>query len=175
MIFRYTNLQQPNDRSIQWKQRHNNTGTAITLKKERRKIVAATDVATRGDHMALNLSERIAAQTVKKEPSVNDKNRATFLALREDIKKALDDGWHVKIIWKTLHAEGKIAYSYQAFRRYTNRLILSPPMTASTPSDAVLQITPPILESRSPEAKKSEVPQLRGFTYDATPKKEDLI
>jgi len=38
-----------------------------------------------------------------------------------------------------------------------------------------LQITPPILESRSPEAKKSEVPQLRGFTYDATPKKEDLI
>ena len=79
--------------------------------------------------MAKSLSERIAARTVKKKPSRSAQNRAAFLALRVDIKQALDDGWPVKSIWETLHEEGKVDFSYQAFRGYANRLVLSPPAT----------------------------------------------
>jgi hypothetical protein len=47
--------------------------------------------------------------------------------MRGDVKQAIDDGWPVKTIWETLHEEGKVSFSYQAFRGYVNRLILSPP------------------------------------------------
>ena len=60
--------------------------------------------------MAKSLSERITARMVKKKPSRSAQNRAAFLALRVDIKQALDDGWPVKSIWETLHEEGKIDF-----------------------------------------------------------------
>ena len=47
--------------------------------------------------MAKSLSERIAARTVKKKPARSAQNRAAFLALRIDIKQALDDGWPVNV------------------------------------------------------------------------------
>ncbi len=77
--------------------------------------------------MTKNLSVRIAERTAQKKPSRNGQNRATFLAIRGDVKQALDDGWPVKTIWETLHEEGKVSFSYQAFRGYANRLILSSP------------------------------------------------
>jgi len=128
--------------------------------------------------MAKSLSERIAARTVQKKPSRNAQNRAAFLALRVDIKQALDDGWPVKSIWETLHEEGKIEFSYQAFRGYANRLILSPSTTETLfraenlptqgSSDELKQATMP-----KPSQKKSD--PTTGFTFNSAPNKEDLI
>ncbi|MDP2976962.1 MAG: TraK family protein [Anaerolineales bacterium] len=128
--------------------------------------------------MAKSLSERIAARTVKKKPSRSAQNRAAFLALRVDIKQALDDGWPVKSIWETLHEEGKVDFSYQAFRGYVNRLILSPPAT-DHPSPAAEKL--PATGSSNPTkqvAPKATVKQpekATGFTFNSEPKKEDLI
>lgn len=47
-----------------------------------------------------------------------------MLALRADIQQALSDGWSVLAIYQTLHDEGHVTFSYQAFRRYVNRLLL---------------------------------------------------
>jgi hypothetical protein len=77
--------------------------------------------------MAKSLSARIAERIARKKPAGNVRNRAAFLALRGEVKQAIDDGWPVKTIWETLHDEEKVAFSYQAFRGYVNRLILSPP------------------------------------------------
>lgn len=72
-----------------------------------------------------SLSDRLAAKATSKNHPLAAKNKATFLALKPDIKKALDDSWPIKTIWKLLHDEGKVDFSYQAFRGYVNRLILT--------------------------------------------------
>ena len=112
--------------------------------------------------MAKSLSERIAARAVKKKPSRSAQNRAAFLALRVDIKQALDDGWPVKSIWETLHEEGKVDFSYQAFRGYSNRLILS----------RATESTMPTSEGTAAPDKK---PDVSGFTFNPIPNKEELL
>ncbi len=129
--------------------------------------------------MTKNLSVRIAERTAQKKPSRNGQNRATFLAIRGDVKQALDDGWPVKTIWETLHEEGKVSFSYQAFRGYANRLILSSPASRTTVS------TPMAVDSRigrqhgpatAPATEKNPGgPTTSGFTFNRTPKKEDLL
>lgn len=117
--------------------------------------------------MAKSLSARIAERAARKKPSRNAQNRAAFLALRGDIKQALDDGWPVKTIWETLNEEGKVAFSYQAFRGYVNRLILSQlaTMEGNKPNQTI-----------TPTEKKAQKPaDVGGFKFDSAPKKEDLL
>ncbi len=72
----------------------------------------------------LSLSERIAERAKKKQKQARGgANRAEFLAVKEDVKKALDDQWPMKDIWETLRAEGAISFSYDAFMGYVRRLI----------------------------------------------------
>ncbi len=124
--------------------------------------------------MAKSLSERIAERTRKKSPSRNAQNRAAFLALRGDVKQALDDGWPVKSIWETLHDESKVTFSYQAFRGYVNRLILSE-KEASISS----QTEKPIIEKKEVQEKieppKKRPAQIAGFVFQANPNEKDLI
>ena len=90
-----------------------------------------------------SLLEQIIAEA-QQSPLKKDINRAAVLALRGDIKAALEQGWSMKKIWKVLHARGSIAFSYQAFTVYVNRLILNDKQQASpilkkalSPSDKV--------------------------------------
>ncbi|MDS4056735.1 MAG: Protein TraK [Accumulibacter sp.] len=129
--------------------------------------------------MTKNLSVRIAERTAQKKPSRNGQNRATFLAIRGDVKQALDDGWPVKTIWETLHEEGKVSFSYQAFRGYANRLILSSPASRATVSTP-MAVDSWIGKQRNPATaqateKSPEGPTTSGFTFNRTPKKEDLL
>ena len=133
--------------------------------------------------MAKSLSERIAARSVRKKPSRSAQNRAAFLALRVDIKQALDDGWPVKSIWETLHEEGKVGFSYQAFRGYVNRLIFSPP-----PTGAPVVMTAPLVGSvpssessttthnqATHKAAQKKPATTAGFTFNPVPNKEELL
>ena len=110
--------------------------------------------------MTKNLSARIAERAARKKPPRNGQNRVTFLAMREDVKQAIDDGWPVKTIWETLHEEGKVSFSYPAFIGYVNRLILSSPASRET--------------AQATEKNPGE-PTTSGFTFNRTPKKEDLL
>ena len=131
--------------------------------------------------MAKSLSARIAERIARKKPAGNVRNRAAFLALRGEVKQAIDDGWPVKTIWDTLHDEGKVAFSYQAFRGYVNRLILSPSANGEgTPPVVADQSGQPAPRSvpqsaRTPAEWQPEKPTATGFTFNRTPKKEDLL
>jgi hypothetical protein len=71
-----------------------------------------------------SLSEAIAKRTLTSPLSCPAHiNRAQFLLLRGDVSRALDDGWSVLAIYNALREEGKIEFSYQAFRRYVRTLI----------------------------------------------------
>ena len=131
--------------------------------------------------MAKSLSARIAERIARKKPAGNVRNRAAFLALRDEVKQAIDDGWPVKTIWEALHDEEKVTFSYQAFRGYVNRLILSPPASGeATPLVVADQSRQAARKSAPPSAKqpsewKPEKPAATGFTFNRTPKKEDLL
>ena len=111
--------------------------------------------------MEPRLSARIAERVKTHPASPRERNRAVFLALLPDIRQALDEGWAVITIWRTLHAEQKIGFSYQAFRLYVNKLILTP---------ARARPTPPSLP-REPVPTKGST----GFTFNPVPNKEELI
>ena len=124
--------------------------------------------------MTKSLSERIAARATGKRQSRSGQNRAAFLALRVDIKQALDDGWPVKSIWETLHAEKKIDFSYQAFWNYAHRLILSPPAPSNPVTDQ--KLNPKTTQGgQPPEPKIIEAPTMGGFKFNPIPNKEDLF
>jgi hypothetical protein len=132
--------------------------------------------------MAKSLSARIAERVVRKKPAGNVRNRAAFLALRGEVKQAIDDGWPVKTIWETLHDEGGVAFSYQAFRGYVNRLILSPPVSGeAAPTPMVANQSRQAAPRSVPQSAKNlaewqpEKPAASGFTFNRTPKKEDLL
>lgn len=72
--------------------------------------------------MAKSLSARIAAR--RSQDQRRGKHRAEFLGVREQVGKALADGWPMLAIWETLRVEGKISAGYESFRRYVKRLVV---------------------------------------------------
>lgn len=129
--------------------------------------------------MTKRLTERIAVEMQTKKPTRSGQNRAAFLALRDDIKEALNDGWSVKTIWKTLHNEGKISFGYDAFIGYVNSLIRSPgeaeKVTTSPPASskpAPKKATPATPKPAPASHKSGEIP---GFNFNPSPNIADLI
>jgi len=129
--------------------------------------------------MAKKLSERIAERAKTKKQSRNAKNRAQFLAVRDELQEALDDNWTIKDLWETLHAEGSITFSYQAFRTH----LLAWQTTAP---QAIKEKPKPAADPTNPgDGKKDQTtdnPKLhatekqnKGFIFDSSPKKEDYI
>jgi hypothetical protein len=122
--------------------------------------------------MAKTLSKRIAARMKKNDAGLKKSNRTIFLALRDQIEEALNDGWTVKVVWETLKEEGKVAFSYQAFNGYVNRLIKN----EREKPDA--QGTVPATEANGKsEPGRAETPgRIPRFDWEGRKtKKEDLI
>ena len=120
------------------------------------------------------LSERIAEWELQRKKKTGSGNRAVFLTLRTEIKEALEDGWAVVQIYRTLHEEGKIDFSYQAFRLYVNKLILNPGQTHRKPKDD----KPPKQQTGKPEQTdkpKQEADKPKGFHWNPNYSKEDLL
>src|SRR5687768_6533878 len=73
--------------------------------------------------MSESLTKRVAQFMQTRPARRSGKARAAVIALREQIREALDDGWSVKAIWQTLRAEGSVQVGYHAFRRYVAELV----------------------------------------------------
>ena len=129
-------------------------------------------------------------EDARQSPFKKDINKAAFLALMDEIKEALDHGWPMKKIWKVLHERGNIAFSYQTFTSYVNRLILSGNKQqqtrvknsdrtvgetinkpASKPDGKPQQVTP---DENTNKLKDTNI--IKSFIYDPTLfSKEDLL
>ena len=127
--------------------------------------------------MSKKLTELIAEEeTKRKQKGTGVKNRAVFLALREDIKEAMTDGWALKQIYRTLHTQKNITFSYQTFVNYANELILKPNQSLVISTQEVNAKTleqEQTVPATEPVTKKPH--ELPGFTFDPIAKKEDLI
>lgn len=77
------------------------------------------------DSVKESLGERICKRILS-DPSApkSQKNRAAFLAYRDEIEATLADGWSILAVWRMMNDDGRITFTYQSFRKYVNRLIL---------------------------------------------------
>ena len=130
--------------------------------------------------MSKKLTELIAlAEMQRRQQGTGIKNRSAFLALRDDIKEAMLDGWALKQIYRTLHTQKKITCSYQTFVNYANELILKP-MQVANPATILnqdtKQETPKKIATRNDtETIIKKPPELPGFIFNPIANKEDLI
>ena len=111
-----------------------------------------------------SLSERIGERARRNSSCTPHANRAIVLALRGDIQAALNDGWSVLAIYQTLHDEGKVNFSYQAFRRHVNRIF-----PGNTDPRRGFSVT------ASTAVKSTQIKPKKGFIFNANPDSEDLF
>lgn len=71
------------------------------------------------------LEERLLenASNVSSHGRSSINNLAQFLASKEEIKKALSNGWNMKFRWKTLHEEKAFWGNYNCFTIYVKKHI----------------------------------------------------
>lgn len=110
-----------------------------------------------------SLSERIAERAHVKQTCTPNCNRAVVLALRKDIAQARADGWSVLAIYQTLWDEGRVTFSYQAFRRHVNRLL---------PGQTEAKIQPDI---SGKTASTLPLSGPSGFHFKPVPDKKELL
>ena len=128
--------------------------------------------------MAAKYSELLREWVKQREATRRDKNLVEFLAVREDIQTALRDGFPVRTIWKNMRESRRVSFGYDSFLNYVNRQI----RRETAPSVHVAPDKPVQPQARTeqqahtgqvtPKTSKGTMP---GFTFNATPRKEDLI
>lgn len=110
--------------------------------------------------MGKSLSDRIALKAREAAiPQPGARHLATVLDMKEEIKKALDDGWAKKTIWKQLFEEKAFDGSYSTFLRAWSRVAIERP---AKPKDV------PKLENRQQSSGPRIVsdPEDKPFSFD---------
>lgn len=108
--------------------------------------------------MKKSLSERVIQKQSEKKTG-RSHAKIEFIALKEDIREALDKGCSMKAVWETLSDEGQISFGYKAFRHYVLKLIKS--AQENTKDENAV--------------KSKTVNEMRGFTFNPKPNLEELL
>ena len=131
--------------------------------------------------MAMNYADEWVGRRPAPRPR-QDRNLVAFLAVKGDVKAALEAGYSMKTIWTHLCATGRIASRYETFTLHVKRHLRAPPPAGNPlaplaprtpPAPAPAPATPPAASHREP--RKTPPPSVGGFTFNATPKTEDLF
>lgn len=135
--------------------------------------------------MAKSYTEELAEWVSKRKTQRprQDKNIVAFLSVKGDVKAALDAGYSMKTIWEHLRATGRIEYRYETFTLHVKRHIRAkppaehqveqqPPQEQSKPQAPASATKPDQAQS---EPRKTPPPSVGGFTFNPTPKKEELF
>ncbi|WP_367903524.1 TraK family protein (plasmid) [Xanthomonas oryzae pv. oryzicola] len=88
-----------------------------------------------------------------------DAAAVAFLAVRGDVKAAMDSGYAVTTIYEHMRETGRVKCSYETFRKHVQRFIKQE--GGSKP--------------KAPEPKKPEPAGIAGFNFNPKPNKEDLL
>lgn len=127
--------------------------------------------------MAKTYSEQLGEWVKKKESTQRDKNLVAFLAVRDDVKMAVEAGFAVKTIWANMHELKRIEFGYDTFLNYVNRLIRRDQKNKST-SSTKEKLTDNTCSNDSAATVDSNIPtenMLPEFTFNPVPNREELI
>ena len=108
-----------------------------------------------------------------------DKHVVAFLAVKSNVQAALDAGYAMKTIWEHMRETGRLQYRYETFTQHVKRYIrtvpIASPPPAAPPTGSQAKGTKPDPKPPASESPKAAPPRIGGFTFDATPNKEDLL
>ncbi len=102
----------------------------------------------------------------KKKEQGSNKNRALFLARKEEIQQLLSEGWTAKEIWKSLHSRELFHATYDSFVRLVRRHIKQKEPTKEELQPQT-QIVP--VPTEAPKAKTIPSSAPSGFNYNPQP------
>lgn len=130
--------------------------------------------------MTSNYPEQLA-EWVKRRDSTKQPGRVNeFLAVRDDVRAAIEAGFNSKAIWSEMRESQRISVSYCTFLVYVSRYVSSagnvpvehPTRALRAKAKASVVLSPQTQRevSRTPSAGP-----VVGFTFNPNPKKEDLI
>lgn len=129
--------------------------------------------------MAKSYPDQLSQWVKRHPPFRRDKNLAIFLALRHDVSAALDAGFSMKTVWLNMHELGRIEFSYETFVGLVNRIVRNPqsglrgtPFTTPTPE---VQCPSNVDSDTLPKAVQTVSAVSRGFNFDSSPNKEELL
>ena len=110
-------------------------------------------------NMTKSYTETLSEWVKKQETARTKRNiqKIAFLAVRADVKVAIEAGYALKTIWEHMTETGKITCRYETFLKYANLECKTVPAV------------------ETPEQKISQSAKIAGFTFNANPKEEDLI
>ena len=132
--------------------------------------------------MGTSYTDQLAKWVKEKKSTPRNKNLVAFLAVRADIKEALDAGYPVKTVWENMHELKRIEFGYDTFLNYVNRQIRRPQTNQPTP-----QVEPestktsqdskskPPEDHTKPTTKTTKPGTLSGFTFNPVPNAEELF
>jgi hypothetical protein len=132
--------------------------------------------------MGTSYTDQLAKWVKEKKSTPRNKNLVAFLAVRADIKEALDAGYPVKTVWENMFELKRIEFGYDTFLNYVNRQIRRPqanqlipqvePDSAAISKDS--KSKPP--EDHTNKTTKTAKPgTLSGFTFNPVPNAEELF
>lgn len=129
--------------------------------------------------MATSYTDQLAKWVKEKKSTPRNKNLVAFLAVKADIKEALDAGYPVKTVWENMLELKRIEFGYDTFLNYVNRQIRRPQATQSTPRvepDSTETSKDSKTKPTDEQTKKTPKPgTLSGFTFNPVPNAEELF
>ena len=132
--------------------------------------------------MGTSYTDQLAKWVKEKKSTPRNKNLVAFLAVRADIKEALDAGYPVKTVWENMHELKRIEFSYDTFLNYVNRQIRRPQANQPTPQ-VESKSAQKLKDNKSklpddhtkPTTKTTKSGTLSGFTFNPVPNAEELF
>lgn len=137
-------------------------------------------------------TDELAAWIQKREVTKRRQDAATvaFLAVRADVATAIESGYAITTIYEHMHTTGRVTCSYETFRKHVQRYIVQAAVAGQRSSPAAPAV--PVTSGEAPGQKEkgrpttgqhpridpkrtSNPPKIGGFSFDATPKAEDLL
>jgi hypothetical protein len=116
-----------------------------------------------------------------------DRNRVAFMAVKNDVREALEEGWPVKTIWAHMVEQKRIGFGYDTFLSYVKRHVrATAQQSAASRAGQLPTRTPAPRGRRSSQLKEDVTPEspdhashgpepISGFTFKAAPNREELI
>ena len=132
--------------------------------------------------MTTSYTDQLGKWVKEKKSTPRNKNLVAFLAVRADIKEALEAGYSVKTVWENMLELKRIDFGYDTFLNYVNRQIRKP---QANPSTQIVEkksaITSKTSNAEQPDDATKTTPKttkpgtLPGFTYNPVPNIEELF
>ncbi|HAS3560253.1 TraK family protein [Vibrio cholerae] len=109
--------------------------------------------------------KELQAWIIQRQPNTRHPTKqevlATFLGVQPFVEESIEAGYNLKTIWEYLTEQKHISFRYETFLRYVKQYITTAPKPSTTDK---------------PAKEKQNVSQIiSGFSFDAKPKKQDLI